>query len=220
MSLFRKIAAVCLISCLILSTSVTAMAAGNTIGYVATDVLNVRSGPGTGYSRVGQLGYGTNVSIIETTGEWHRINWNGGTTAYVNLNYIGLGYAPQASGKGNQVVEIAKKYIGTPYVYGGDAPGGFDCSGFTSYVFGKMGIYLPHRASEQANLGTRVSKQNLQVGDLVFFTNGGSGIGHVGIYVGNHSFIHSPRTGKTVCIQDMNTSYYTSHYVTATRILN
>jgi len=90
------------------------------------------------------------------------------------------------------VVNIARGLLGIPYVYGGESPSGFDCSGFTQYVFGKAGISIPRTASAQQNAATSVS--NPKPGDLVFF---GSPAWHVGIYTGNGMMIDSPRRGKS-----------------------
>jgi cell wall-associated NlpC family hydrolase len=111
------------------------------------------------------------------------------------------------------VVGIAMRYLGTPYVWGGASPGGFDCSGFVMYVFGQIGVSLPHNAAAQYGYGSPVSQDSLQPGDLVFF----DGLGHVGIYVGGGSFIHSPHTGDVVKISSM-TGWYASSYVGARRL--
>ena len=95
------------------------------------------------------------------------------------------------------VVSIALQYLGVPYVWGGSSPStGFDCSGFTSYVFAQVGVSLPHHAASQFAYGTPVSYDQLAPGDLVFF----SGLGHVGIYIGNNQFVHAPHTGDVVRI--------------------
>ena len=112
------------------------------------------------------------------------------------------------------VVGIAMRYLGTPYVWGGASPGGFDCSGFVMYVYGQMGVSLPHYTGAQWNVGVPVSRSDLQPGDLVFF----DGLGHVGIYIGGGSFIHSPHTGDVVKISSM-TGWYASTYVGARRII-
>lgn len=117
------------------------------------------------------------------------------------------------------IFEEAEKYIGTPYVYGGTTPAGFDCSGFVQYVFKNNGINLRRTSRDQyANNGVYVDKADLQPGDLVFFGSGGV-VGHVGIYAGNGQMIHSPSTGKTVTYTSIETNYYTSHYIGAKRVL-
>ena len=85
-------------------------------------------------------------------------------------------------------------------------------------MYKHFGISLPHSSSAQYSSLAKVSRDQLKAGDLVFFTNGGSGIGHVGIYVGNNQFIHSPSSGRTVCIDTMSSGYYASHYVGAGRV--
>ena len=111
------------------------------------------------------------------------------------------------------VVGIAMQYLGIPYVYGGSSPSGFDCSGFTSYVFAQVGVSLPRTAAAQYGSGTPVDRSQLQPGDLVFF----NGLGHVGIYVGGGSFIHSPHTGDVVKISSLS-GWYSSTWVGARRL--
>ena len=110
------------------------------------------------------------------------------------------------------VVGIALQYLGIPYVWGGSSPStGFDCSGFTSYVFAQVGVSLPHHAASQYGYGTPVAYDQLAAGDLVFF----SGLGHVGLYIGNGQFVHAPHSGDVVKI-----SYLADHgsYVGARRL--
>jgi len=119
------------------------------------------------------------------------------------------------------VINLAYSKIGSPYVWGAEGPNSFDCSGFTSYVYrNAAGISIPRTSGAQSGYGQTVSKSNLQVGDLVFFsTNGTGSVSHVGIYIGGGNMIHSPSSGKTVSVTSINSSYYTSKFVTAKRVL-
>jgi peptidoglycan DL-endopeptidase CwlO len=117
------------------------------------------------------------------------------------------------AGHAGGVVGIAMRYLGVPYVWGGASPSGFDCSGFTMYVFAQVGISLPHNAAMQYGYGSPVSRGNLQPGDLVFF----NGLGHMGIYIGGNQMIHAPHTGDVVKISSL-TGWYASTYVGARRL--
>jgi cell wall-associated NlpC family hydrolase len=120
---------------------------------------------------------------------------------------------PPSSTLGGQAVAIAEQYLGVPYVWGGASPSGFDCSGLVMYVYGRLGVSLPHNAAAQYGMGTPVPRDALEPGDLVFF----DGLGHVGIYVGGGSFIHAPHTGTVVQISSLS-GWYSSEYVGAKRI--
>jgi peptidoglycan DL-endopeptidase CwlO len=113
----------------------------------------------------------------------------------------------------SSVVAIAERYLGVPYQWGGASPSGFDCSGLVMYVYGQVGVSLPHSSYAQYGMGSPVSRSDLQPGDLVFF----DGLGHVGIYVGGNSFIHAPHTGDVVKISSIS-GWYASTYVGARRI--
>lgn len=115
------------------------------------------------------------------------------------------------------IVDIAKQYLGIPYKFGGQSPKtGFDCSGFTGYVYRKAGYSLPRGADDQFASLTPVRKP--QPGDLVFFRINGQRVSHVGIYAGNYRFIHAPRTGKNVGYADMRISYWKKRYAGARTI--
>ena len=126
----------------------------------------------------------------------------------------------EASSKGSEVVAMAKKYLGSRYVYGGASPSGFDCSGFTMYIYKQFGVSLPHSATAQSSKGTKVEKKNLQPGDIVFFTNykTGKGIGHCVIYIGGGQFIHASTEKTGVITTSLNSGSHAKRYVTAIRI--
>ena len=120
---------------------------------------------------------------------------------------------PADASRGAQVVAIAMRYLGVPYKWGGASPStGFDCSGLTMYVYAQIGISLPHYAAAQYQLGVPVSRDQLQLGDLVFYR----GLGHMGMYVGGGNYIHAPQTGDVVKLSSV---YGRSDWVGARRIL-
>ena len=120
----------------------------------------------------------------------------------------------------HDIFELAKKQLGTPYVYGGKRPGGFDCSGLTSYLYSRYGMKLQRRASQQMSDGIIVAKEGMQVGDLVFFKESYESAlcSHVGIYVGNNQIIHAGSNG--VEFADLDYSYFRDYYYCARRIIN
>jgi lipoprotein Spr len=128
---------------------------------------------------------------------------------------IGAGSA-FADSKMDKVID---KAIGTKYVAGGVSTSGFDCSGFTRYVFDKIGITLPHQSASQYQMGTAVSRDEMRPGDLVFFNTSGKGISHVGIYVGDGQFAHAS-SSRGVTISSLSDSYYVNRYVGAKRIMS
>ena len=120
--------------------------------------------------------------------------------------------------KGQALIDEAAKYLGTPYVWGGTSPSGFDCSGFMQYVCAKNGISISRVADDQLHKdGTYVSKDQLEPGDLVFFGSGDYA-NHVGMYVGDGMMIHSPSTGKSIMYTDITSGYYTTRYIGAKRV--
>lgn len=233
-------------------------------GSVTGSGVNLRSGPGTGYSRVAQASKGDKAYILGLNNGWYKVIY-GTKICYIRSDYMELteipyenkassnspkfyrqgkstGTAPSAaalngtssgststgsnsgntttgSATGAEILAEAQKYLGTPYVYGGASPSGFDCSGFVYYVLKQLG-YAPYRTpADQYTQGTYVAKEDLQVGDIVFFANTyATGLSHVGIYAGNGQFIHSPNSRSTVSYSDLTSGYWANHYYGARRM--
>ena len=136
------------------------------------------------------------------------------TVAPVSSSSSGSGsVGPAPPPSHSSVVSVAMRYLGTPYVWGGASPSGFDCSGLVMYAFAQVGVSLPHSSYAQYGMGSPVSRDQLQPGDVVFF----DGLGHEGIYVGGGSFIHAPHTGDVVKISSIS-GWYASTYVGARRM--
>ncbi|ERI95681.1 NlpC/P60 family protein [Clostridiales bacterium oral taxon 876 str. F0540] len=195
----------------------------DTVGTVTASKLNVRSGPSTSYSIMHLLWQGNRVKVIGESGNWYQIRLSDGRTGWVSKSYLKLDVIISSrQEKINKVISLSKSLLGTPYVWGGSSlqDGGFDCSGFTQYVFKNVGVSLNRVSYEQANQGIAVARQNLEPGDLVFYSLAGDGrISHVGIYLGDGKMIHSPKTGDVVKITDITTTFWESRYITARRII-
>ena len=123
-----------------------------------------------------------------------------------------------ASYLANSIISSSMNYIGVPYVFGGTSPYGFDCSGYVQYVFAKAGISIPRTADVQYDFGTPIPTTDLVSGDLVFFSTYTYGASHVGIYLGDNNFIHAS-SSRGVTIDSLGSSYWSSHYIGARRIL-
>ena len=209
-----------------------------TIGYglvqTGGSTLNVRSGPATSYSKVTSLSNNAVVSIVGINNGWYKIKTSAGTVGYVSSEYMvtckdsagsrgdsttAVSLASTGS-MGQQVVNYALSFLGAPYVYGGNGPSYFDCSGFTNYVYRHFGYILNRGASSQLQNGTAVSKSELQPGDIVFFRyNTTYPASHCGIYIGNGQFVHASTNRYQVQIDQLMTGHYANVYLTARRIL-
>lgn len=210
------------------------------VGKVTTSTLRLRKGPSTSYGIKRNIYKGYVVGIQKQySNGWYKVKLKNGTTGYVSGAYLKITSGTSAdlksgsstsgnnnngstnvSSKTQAVVNMVKRQVGKPYVYGASGPSSFDCSGLTYYCYkNAAGIYLNRSSAAQASNGRYVSKSNLKPGDLVFFNSGTSRIRHVGMYVGNGQFIHSPSPGKTVRYESLYSSYYKKTYVTARRII-
>lgn len=216
---------------------------------VTTDALNMRSTPDTGGEVVTLVYQAAYVTLKGFDGGWYKVSYDG-YTGYMSGDYLDpVAEKPKASsasgsstsnsslpsgqsagqgtGTGADIAEFALSFRGVPYVYGGASPSGFDCSGFTMYVYRHFGYSLPHGATPQMNYGSAVSRDQLSVGDLIFFFDpdfADSGASHVGIYIGGGQFVHAT-SGPGYCVKvssfksDGSTgNYYSSVYLTARHI--
>lgn len=210
------------------------------VKYVNADKLNVRSEPTKDSKLITSITRGDKVSYYETVGEWARITIWTDKSGYVLAKYLVSSAdkveqpsvsrsssgtstaAPPQSTEGkalaDQIVEYAKSFLGVPYVWGGHSPKGFDCSGFTYYVFGHFGIKLPSSSYSYSSVGTKVSRSELQKGDILMWDINRNGtVGHVGIYIGDGMFIHASSSHKKVVIRSLAT--YSEKYLGARRVI-
>ena len=184
--------------------------------------VNFRSAPNTSSTSYGELKNGTAITVLSTSNGWSKVSY-AGKTGYISGGYLvtassGTAISPSntaasvsISAKRQSVLNYAAQFLGVPYVYGGSTPSGFDCSGFTSYVFKNTVGSIPRVAQAQYDATTRVSRDDLLPGDLVFFGSSTSSISHVGIYVGSNQFIHAPSTGDVVKYSSLTGSYATRY---------
>ena len=221
------------------------------IGRASERNVNLRGGPGTAYEKIGALGTGTRLDLLGRYEDWFKVRTSQGTVGWISnelLNVssfvsrrvpvvrsipalarrtaVGQGQAPRRtlpapSAAASDVVGYAAQLVGARYVWGGSGPNGFDCSGFTRYVYKQYGLDLPHSSAGQYSTayGTMISNPaDLRPGDIVFFVNTYKrGISHVGIYTGGGDVVQamSPRLG--VGVANLNGGYWAQHYYGAIR---
>lgn len=210
--------------------------------YVNSPSVYVRKGPATTYEVVDSLILNNQVTAIAESGDWYKVKVDGkegyiakrllsateqeetsrGTANRQETSKVEENNNQNNGSTGEEIASFAQEYLGCPYVYGASGPSKFDCSGFTMFVYKNFGISLSHSATAQSKCGIYVEKEDLQAGDLVFFTDyeTGYGIGHVGIYIGNGNFIHaSSGTGYCVKISTLLSGSYYNRYETARRLV-
>jgi len=185
-------------------------------GWVSDGLVNVRSGPGMGFNLVGQATQGTHVVIVGATNGWFLTNFDAGVQGWVAgwlvrtdpsvARQAGV-MAPQKTPTdvGNSIARYALQFVGSPYVFGGMSPSGFDCSGLVAFTLKAHNIRIPRTSFDQWKVGTPVAPEQLIPGDLVFFANTyTAGVSHVGIYVGEGKFVHAASTGVGVIVQPLS----------------
>lgn len=227
MFLQKKLAVVAVLAALLSGLTLFSVSAESfpCVGIVVGNSVNVRSGAGTGTEILSVLNAGVTLDVFERTGNWFKIGTGGGNYAYICADYVSTRPQDVASrgsfSGGNRVLQVAKQYLGTPYSYGGSSPSGFDCSGFTSFVYRQLGYNINRVANDQLNNGVPVNKSELRPGDLVMFKRAGnSTVHHVGIYAGDGMMIHAPQTGDVVKYTSITTGYYNDVYYAARRIIH
>ena len=196
------------------------------LGYGKVDAdgstLNMRAGASTSFDSLCSIPSGTVLELEGIYEGWYKVTY-AGNTGYVSSEYIAITTEPAAaasSALGEQLVALAKQYLGTPYVLGGNGPSSFDCSGFTKYIYAQFGYSLNRTATDQLQNGVSISRDELQPGDLVFFRYRTSKpVSHVGIYIGGGEFIHASTNRYVVQIDQMNSGHYANVFVYARRIL-
>lgn len=171
-------------------------------GYIATTLLSTNKQ---------ESSRGTTVSRTENTQESSKNEENASSEDKTNSNNNNT----SSSTKGAEVVSYAMSLIGKPYVYGGSTPSGFDCSGFTSYVYKHFGVSINRTAAAQSSNGKSVSRSELQPGDLIMFCKP---INHVGIYIGNGKIVHAANPSRGVTTDTILSGYYNTNYNCARRI--
>ena len=188
-----------------------------TYGRTNGDGVNVRSAASTDSEVLASVNKGTIVTVNGFENGWYDVTCEYGTEGYIRSDFLDL---TSSSTSSSAIAETAMQHLGTRYTWGGASAGGFDCSGYTMYIYGQYGYSLPHTASGQwqSGIGTKVySISELQLGDLVFFNdpsrNAGKACSHAGIYIGNGQHIHASSAKNGVVISDLASGYYNKYFI-------
>ncbi len=216
------------------------------VGLVSEANVNLRGGPGVAYDKLGALGHNTQLDLLGRYQDWFKVRTPRGTVGWVSNELLNVNdyvmrrvpavreipalarpkpasrpqtqsrLAPVPAATAGSVVEFAMQFVGSRYVWGGASPKGFDCSGFTQYVYKQYGLNLPHSSAGQYSTayGTTISNpDDLRSGDIVFFVNTYKrGISHVGIYVGGGNVVQALSPKQGVGVANLNGGYWAQHY--------
>lgn len=194
-------------------------------GMITGSMVNLRESASLTAKVLTVLPQGNPVEVEGIEYDWVRVKLGNGLQGWVNQKYITtdteiIESRERFLSKAAKITGLALKYLGFKYRYGGASPYGFDCSGFTMFIYAQFGWKLPHNAAAQMELGTAVSKTDLLPGDLVFFkTLNSHKINHVGIYLGNGDFIHAASGAGTIKVSTINRGYYQNKYCCARRLV-
>lgn len=207
-----------------ISSSYASLKSNYSIGSIEGDKVNLRQGASLESSSIGTLTKGSEVKILDKSGDWYKVDVNG-QEGYIYASLVSTKEEKKSVTRGDssrlsKLYEVANDQLGKKYVWAASGPDSFDCSGFTMYVYKTaLGIDLPHSSKSQSTKGDSVSKDELQLGDLVFFDTDNDGdVSHVGIYSGDGKFIHSSSAKKKVMVSSLDEGFYLKTYIGARRI--
>lgn len=195
-------------------------------GQVTGNGVRFRSEASRSSSTLDFLYTADRIQVLGVDGEWYKVSFEG-KTGFVSSDYVKVDEQDLSVTRklvvetvGMKMAELANQHLGISYVYGGASPSGFDCSGFTYYLFQYFGFKDINRtASSQWANGEAIEKEKLEIGDLVFFSSTySSSIEHVGLYIGDGQFIHSSSGKGCVTINKLTDWYYQTHYYGAIRV--
>lgn len=231
---------ICLLLCVSVILTVALPVFAKNVSLSFLDAAPVYYRPSSNSTIIGYMRQGTELTVLNRQGQYYQID------CYDMNGFIHTDYAEERNGKyyvnlpanspdaetflerpiGNAIVlqrrlySLATEQIGVPYVSGGTGPRGFDCSGFTQYVYRRLGISIPRTCDGQLGIGLIIPKENLQCGDLVLFQRTTSHRGittHVGIYLGDGKLIHAG--GKGITVVELDSAYFAEHYLCSRRII-
>jgi cell wall-associated NlpC family hydrolase len=206
---------------------VLALSSSSAAKTVKTSGAILRKGPGTSYSKISGVDPGASLKVLARKRGWIKVVVDGAAQGWIyekalkqsSLVASTASSAKSSSSSADTLISNASQYKGVRYRWGGTSRSGFDCSGFTGKAFASIGVRLPRTSIEQSKVGVKVSRSELEKGDLVFFKTGRSyRINHVGIYIGGGKFIHSSSGSGHVTVSSLSDSYYNKRFAGARRV--
>ena len=198
-----------------------------TDGYINAGSVRMREGPSMTAGIITELSYGSTLKITGITDGWYKVIC-GGHEGFVYSQYVTQGSFEPAAGitqakgaeLGKEIAAYALNFVGYPYTWGGKSPAtGFDCSGFVQYVYSQFGYTTSRVANDVTSDGVHVDPSDIQPGDVLCFYSGNGYVGHVGIYIGDNSFVHAANSATGVVITSLSVGYYASRGYEIRRII-